>query len=131
MSPHMKLSQAQSLALNAVLCFSAGAAIALLAKPAKSESQPYNAFCAYSKHDHTIPLVQGPCRFYQTGTTQGARGATVYVTLPDGTDLFYDGRYQGTDFNRINSNDGIWLNREGDSTLVVSWEKPGHESSAF
>ena len=129
----MKLSQAQSLALNAVLCFSAGAAIALLAKPANSASEPYNAFCAYSKHDHTIPLVQGPCRFYQTGTTQGARGATVYATLEDGTQLMYDGRYQGTDFTRVNRSEGIWLNREGDngSTLVVLWEKPVREPAGW
>ena len=106
----------------------ATAALAL-ATPAKADST--NAYCSYSQHDHTIAAVKGPCKFSQRGTNTGAMGATVYVTLEDGTELFYDGRKQGIDFERTIRSEGIWLNREGDSTLVVMWEKPATEPAGY
>ena len=107
----------------------AATAAVALAAPAKADST--KVFCSYSQHDHTIAVVKGPCKFSQRGTNTGAMGATVYVTLEDGTELFYDGRKQGIDFERTVRSEGIWLNREGDSTLVVMWQKPTYEPAGY
>ena len=122
----MKLSQAQSFALNAVLCFSAGAAIAMLAKPAKAETT--KAWCSYTQQDLSIPIKEGPCTVSQYGTPNGA---TNYVTLEDGRELFYDGRQQGIDFQRNNQGPGVWLHRKGIDTLIIFWEKPAREPGGW
>ena len=107
----------------------AAAAVTITGAPAMADSA--NAYCSFSQHDHSIASVKGPCKFSQNGTNTGAMGATVYVTLEDGTNLFYDGRKQGVTFERTSRGEGIWLNREGESTLVVMWDKPARESGGF
>lgn len=107
----------------------AAAAVTITGAPVMADSA--NAYCSFSQHDHTIASVKGPCKFSQRGTNTGAMGATVYVTLEDGTKLFYDGRKQGIAFERTSRSEGIWLNREGDSTLVVMWEKPATEPAGY
>ena len=95
-----------------------------LGNPSNADHQSRKPWCTYSKHDHTITPAQGYCSFRQYGTNTGAMGATVYVTLADGTKLFFDGREQGETFQRVNRTGGIWLHREGDASLSVLWEKP-------
>ena len=113
--PHMKF-------------FSLLAATALFAAPVQADTT--TAYCSY-KPDISTPRTEGPCKFSQRGTSTGAMGATVYVTLQDGTKLFYDGRKQGIDFQRFTARDGIWLHRDNEGTLVVMWEKPAYEPAGY
>ena len=101
--------------------FLATIAAALLAvsepySPPTAHADQTNAFCSVGPHDHSLEFKQGPCTFRQY---QG----TIHVTL-DGVTHTFLSTEQDKSYTRINRDEGIWLNREGDVTVVVMWEKP-------
>ena len=94
--------------------------------PASADSTM--AYCVYAPHDHTLDALKGPCRFSQYGTFNGA---TMYITLPNGVEVAYDGRRQGIDFQRNATRERISITREGVDTLNVFWQKPAHEPGGW
>ena len=107
----------------------AGLALGSLALPAMADST--EAYCVYAPHDHTMKALEGPCRFSQYGTNTGAMGATMYITLPNGVEVAYDGRRQGIDFQRDATRERISITREGIDNLNVFWEKPAREPGGY
>ena len=88
---------------------------AALASPAWADSRA--AFCRLSRHDHTIPVEEGPCRFSQrqgnVNVEMGKRWAFRFASDADGKDV-----------QRENIANGIRFSREGHYTLSVFWQKP-------
>lgn len=81
------------------------------AVPVRADS--ITATCILSRHDHTIPLEQGPCTFSQR---QGN------VTVRFGPWAFdFPSDEQGRSYARSASSEGLRFNREGQYTLQVLW----------
>ena len=83
--------------------------------PARADSR--EAFCRLSRHDHTIPVEESPCRFSQrqgnVNVEMGKRWAFRFASDADGKDV-----------QRENTATGIRFSREGHYTLSVFWQKP-------
>jgi len=77
------------------------AALAAAALTAPAQADSTETYCVYAPHDHTINVLKGPCRFSQYGTNTGAIGAKMYITLPNGVEVAYDGRNEGLTSNAI------------------------------
>ncbi|MEB3331575.1 MAG: hypothetical protein VKI83_03665 [Synechococcaceae cyanobacterium] len=90
-------------------------ATAALASPALADST--EAFCRLSRHDHTIPVEEGPCRFSQ-------RQGNVNVEMGNRWAFRFDSDADGKDYRRENTATGIRFSREGQYTLSVFWQKP-------
>lgn len=94
------------------LVIAALGALAALA-PAQAQADSTQATCVLSRHDHTIPVQQGPCSFSQ-------RQGNVTVRFRDETFSFPSAQ-QGMGYQRTNAASGIRFNREGEYTLQVLW----------
>ena len=93
--------------LPLIALLSASAALA----PARADST--SATCVFSRHDHTVPVEQGPCTFSQR---QGN------VTVRFGAREFnFHSAEQNRTYQQSASSEGIRFNREGQSTLQVLW----------
>ena len=97
------------------------AATALFAAPAQADQT--QAFCTVAPHDHTLPLMQGSCGF---GQYQG----TIHITMEGKTYTFLSSE-QGKSYTRKNMREGIWLNREGEVSVVVLWQEPKREPGGW
>lgn len=91
-------------------------ATAGLVFPAWADST--EAFCRLSRHDHSIPVEEGPCRFSQ-------RQGNVNVEMGNRWAFRFDSDREGKDYRRENTDAGIRFSREGQYTLSVFWQKPG------
>ena len=85
--------------LPLIALLSASAAVA----PARADST--SATCAFSRHDHTVPVQQGPCTFSQ-------RQGNVTVRFGAQDFDFPSAEQNRTDQRSVNSG-GIRFNREG------------------
>ena len=90
-------------------------ASAALSSPAWADSR--EAFCRLSRHDHTIPVEEGPCRFSQ-------RQGNVTVEMGKRWVFRFASDADGKDVQRENIATGIRFSREGHYTLTVFWQKP-------
>ncbi len=82
------------------------------ATPALADST--EATCILSRHDHTIPVEKGACRFSQ-------RQGNVNVRFGDWAFSFPSAEQDKT-YQRSNTTEGIRFNREGQYTLQVLWD---------
>lgn len=84
-----------------------------------AEGHGVDAYCLLSRHDHTLPIEQGPCAFRE-------RDGDATVTMkPYGT-FSFAAKQQGISHQQANNADGIRFNKEGEFTLQVLWRKPLH-----
>ncbi len=81
-----------------------------------AEARGTEAYCLLSRHDHTLPIEQGPCAL-----TEGQEGCKVTMK-PQGTSSF-EAKQQGIRYQRTDTPEGIRLNREGAFSLQVLWRK--------
>ena len=88
---------------------------AALSSPAWADSR--EAFCRLSRHGHTIPVEEGPCRFSQ-------RQGNVTVEMGKRWVFRFASDADGKDVQRENIATGIRFSREGHYTLTVFWQKP-------
>jgi len=93
--------------LPLIALLSASAAVA----PARADST--SATCVFSRHDHTVPVEQGPCTFSQ-------RQGNVTVRF-GAQDFDFPSAEQNRTYQRSASSEGIRFNREGQYTLQVLW----------
>ena len=93
--------------LPLIALLSASAAVA----PARADST--SATCVFSRHDHTVPVEQGPCTFSQ-------RQGNVTVRFGE-RDFNFPSAEQDRTYQRSASSEGIRFNREGQYTLQVLW----------
>ena len=93
----------------------------LLASPVKAETLPQNAMCEYFRLvQHPVASVQAPCYFKKFPKRNDLSKIDIYVQLIDGTSLFYDGSKVGVEYSLSETDDGIYLKRDGVSTLDIS-----------
>jgi len=90
-------------------------ATTVLSSPAWADSR--EAFCRLSRHDHTIPVEESPCRFSQ-------RQGNVNVEMGKRLAFRFASDADGKDVQRENTATGIRFSREGHYTLSVFWQKP-------
>jgi hypothetical protein len=95
----------------------AAIALAALAHAAPGLADSTEAFCTLSRHDHTIPVERGPCRFSQ-------RQGNVAVLMGRRWAFRFSSEDQGKTYSRTNLSDGIRFRREGAYTLTVLWQQP-------
>ena len=86
-----------------------------LTSPAWADSG--ETFCRLSRHDHTIPVEEGPCRFSQ-------RQGNVNVEMSERWVFRFASDVDGKDDQRENTGTGIRFRREGHYTLSMFWPKP-------
>ena len=90
-------------------------ASAALSSPAWADSR--EAFCGLNRHDHTIPVEEGPCRFSQ-------RQGNVTVEMGKRWVFRFASDADGKDVQRENIATGIRFSREVHYTPTVFWQKP-------
>ena len=93
--------------LPLIALLSASAALA----PARADST--SATCVFSRHDHTVPVEQGPCTFSQRQGNVTVRFGAREFNFPSAE--------QNRTYQQSASSEGIRFNREGQSTLQVLW----------
>lgn len=81
------------------------------AAPAQADST--EASCILSRHDHTIPIEQGPCTFSQRQGNVNVRFGSWAFSFPSAE--------QGRSYQRRANGTGIRFQREGHYTLQVVW----------
>lgn len=87
--------------------------------PAQADST--QATCWLSRHDHTMPVETGPCRFSQ-------RQGNVDVLFNHWA-FHFPSAEQGKTYRRTNTASGIRFNREGAYTLQVLWATKDQSSA--
>lgn len=95
------------------------AALGLAGQPTAARADSAEAYCVFSRHDHTVPIEQGPCRWSQ-------RQGNVTVRFRNWAFAFPSDQ-EGKTYTRLNREGpeaGPVFTREGQYTLSVYWRKP-------
>lgn len=101
-----------------LLACAAPLAVAFPPSPAWADSA--EAFCVLSRHDHTAPILRGPCRWSQRqGNVRVLFGQREFLFAADEEGRTYSRR------NREGVGAGPVFTREGDYTLTIDWLQPG------
>ena len=116
----IKSIRMQVLILRAGQCLALGALSPLAGwTPAQADST--QATCWLSRHDHTMPVETGPCRFSQRQGNANVRFNHWAFHFPSAE--------QGKTYQRTNTASGIRFNREGAYTLQVRWASKDQSST--
>ncbi|MBC1261313.1 hypothetical protein FQK07_08510 [Synechococcus sp. BSF8S] len=86
-------------------------AAAVAAPPAQADST--EATCILSRHDHTVPVEEGPCTFSQRQGNVNVRFGSWAFSFPSAE--------QGRTYQRRATGTGLRFQREGQYTLQVVW----------
>ena len=96
-------------------------AVVFLASPAEAQALRQNAMCKYIRLlEHPVASIQAPCYFKKFPKRNDSSTLDIYIQLVDGTSLFYDGSKLGAEYSLSETDDGIFLERDGVSTLDIS-----------
>ena len=93
-------------------------AAAVAAPPAQADST--EATCILSRHDHTVPVEEGPCTFSQRQGNVNVRFGSWAFSFPSAE--------QGRTYQRRATGTGLRFHREGQYTLQVLWAPPRRRS---
>lgn len=98
------------------------AALAVVGQAPVVRADSAEAYCVFSRHDHTIPIEQGPCRWSQRQGNANVRFRNWAFAFPSDQ--------EGKTYTRLNREGpeaGPVFTREGQYTLSVYWRKPARD----
>jgi hypothetical protein len=97
-------------------------ALAFCLHPSPVRADSATAYCVLSRHDHTLPIEQGPCQWSQRQGNASIRFRGWAFDFPNA-----DEGKTYTRLNRVGDEAGPVFTREGLYTLSVTWRKPARD----